>query len=243
MKKGAYAGILVVTGMAGLSIYVYQHNRIESPRMVTGAPTAASQQASQPTGASQLPVFQETADFIKVYNDIGDLASHSDIIVTGTVLRTSSFDYYPVGADDAVVYTSVTVKVERVWKGAVKAGDIVTFVEPGGTTTAKAMGLDKKWNLPPERWNEPVRVVFNGIPPMQAGQHVLLFGHTPDKAFQSMLNEPFYNVLGANQGKFTIREGIVERPVPGTSGVPEYSPLNMTLARAEELIQTSLSTP
>lgn len=62
------------------------------------------------------------------YQDVKEVAQHSDTIVVGTVQS----NVVRLSADDQDVFISYTINVEDVLKGKIRAGDRITVNVPGG---------------------------------------------------------------------------------------------------------------
>lgn len=169
--------------------------------------------SSQPEKTTQgVLTIKTEADFSKLYNTIDDLTTDANIIIEGKVIQTSSFNWSPPGTNDSVVYTKERIEVQEALGGTAKSGDIITFVEPGGLTTARALGLDKKSDFPKDKIDQQVQVVFNDTPVMLVNQDVFVFGHVPDVNFKNLLGgESYYDILGADQGKLEISGNEVHR--------------------------------
>lgn len=133
--------------------------------------------------------------------------------------------------------TKSKVKVIKSYNNLVKSGDIITFVESGGITTKKALGMDKKMNLSKEQQDEKVEVVFCGTSTMKQNEKVLLFGCTP-KSKNKLLNEPYYYIPGGFQGKFNQNVDSFERQVPKNLK-DSYSPLKMNKNDMDNKIKES----
>jgi hypothetical protein len=153
------------------------------------------------------------ADFATLYNSFEDLVQAADFVIEGKVLDSTSFDYVPEGLDEAVVMTKSNVQVTKSYSDSVKEGQVLTFVEPGGVTSKKALGISKKFNLSNENLNGKIQIDFNGVPAMKKHAEVLLFGVAPQSAFR-VINEEHSYIVGAHQGKFSLTHGVVERAVP-----------------------------
>lgn len=69
-------------------------------------------------------------EFLEVYNDYESLKNVSEIIIEGTVLDTSCFDF------KTNAFIKSYVKVGKCLKGNIKINDILTFVEGGGVKTS-----------------------------------------------------------------------------------------------------------
>jgi hypothetical protein len=161
-----------------------------------------------------------TSDFSIIYKSIDELMKNSDLIIEGVVMSAESMDYTPNGTEVGTVLTKAKVKVIKSFNDTAKKDDIVTFIEPGGVTTKKVLGLDKKMKLTETELNDKVQVISNGVPNLKRNDKVLLFGATPklDKGDVNVVPETHYWVLGAHQGKFKITETSegtqIERTVP-----------------------------
>ncbi|PWK14942.1 hypothetical protein [Tumebacillus permanentifrigoris] len=219
--------VLVVAAM-GAGVYFTGAHTKASPNVQPAVTAAsASSVASQEQG-QDIERVESQADFAKLYNSYEDLAQNAEIIVVGNVLETKSVDYTPQGLNEAQPQTVSYVKVTKSFNSNAKEGDLLTFVEAGGVTTKKAVGLDKKVDLPKEKWNDKIQIDFNGVPAMKPTETVLLFGVKPQSDFR-VIDEPYYYVLGAHQGKFLIKGNSVERAVPGHMK-DELNPLSAQLS-------------
>ncbi|MGG5252121.1 hypothetical protein ACQYAD_00975 [Neobacillus sp. SM06] len=133
--------------------------------------------------------------------------------------------------------TKAKVKVTKSFNDTVKKDAIITFIEPGGMTTKKALGLDKKMKLTEAELNEKVKVLSNGVPNLKSNDKVLLFGAAPklDKGDVNVVPETHYWVLGAHQGKFKITDTSngtqVERTVP--ESMPDFPSLKSKINDVE----------
>lgn len=167
---------------------------------------AASPDSNQTAQAvTAVAPFVTQGDQIKAYNSVGALVEDASIIVEGKVIEATSFEFKPPNTDEILVKTKSKVLVTKSYNDKVKAGDTVTFVESGGVTTKKALGLDKKFNLSQEELDEQV-LVSNGTPNMKQDEQVLLYGLAAAPDYQDLLDEPFFFVLGAGQGKFNVEK-------------------------------------
>lgn len=229
---------VLATATLGTGMYLTIDNsptHAEAENQQVLATTATSQEKP----AANIEKVMVEADFLKVYNNIDELAQKADIIIEGNVLESVSFDYYASGNDTATVLTKSKVQVTKSYSPKVNVGDILTFIEPGGVTTKKALGIDKKMNLPQERWGDKVEVI-NNIPTMKPNEKVVIFGSVPDPNF-NVVNEPHYWVLGSHQGKFNITNGFAERGVPNDMKAEGFSSLKMSESEMDQQIKASLA--
>ena len=220
-------GLVVASGFvffanAGKSEEVNQQNatsksivKVENKKFNIAKTTSAT-----PNTTDNIETISTTSDFSIIYKSIDELVQNSDVIVEGVVMSTESINYTPNGTDVGTVLTKAKVKVTKSFNDTVKKDDIITFIEPGGMTTKKVLGLDKKMKLTEAELNEKVQVLSNGVPNLKSNDKVLLFGAAPklDKGDVNVVPETHYWVLGAHQGKFKITDTSngtqVERTVP-----------------------------
>jgi hypothetical protein len=227
---------IIITTTLGLVVasgFVYFANAGKSeevnPQKATSKPIVkvenkkfniAKTTPATPSTTNNIETISTTSDFAIIYKSIDELVQNSDVIVEGVVISAEPIDYTPNGTEAGTVLTMAKVKVTKSFNDTVKKDDIVTFIEPGGVTTKKALGLDKKMKLTEAELNEKVQVLTNGVPNLKSNHKVLLFGAAPklDKGDVNVVPETHYWVLGAHQGKFNITdtsEGTqVERTVP-----------------------------
>lgn len=229
---------VLATATFGAGLYV-TNDKSQSNAETKKQQIVASTVSSQQNQVANIEKVMVEADFAKVYNTIDELAQKANIIIEGQVLESVSFDYYAPGNDEATVLTKSKVQVTKSFDGKTKVGDILTFIEPGGVTTKKALGIDKKVNLPQEQWNDKVEVI-NNVPNMKPNETVLIFGSSPQANFY-VVNEPHYWILGSHQGKFNISGGYAERGVPAFMKEEGFSSLKMSEAEIEQQIKVSLA--
>ncbi|MDC3418679.1 hypothetical protein [Aquibacillus salsiterrae] len=174
---------------------------------------------------------EQTAYLEKTYNSVDELTNASDFIIQGEVLATDSFDY------NTSTYTKSSIKVTNSYKGNFNTGVLITVIEPGGITTLGALKnyTNGKLDVDKEEIQKPVEIVFNGIPVMKTEQKVIIFGKRPNTNY--LIDEEYYFVVGAYQGKFNIKGDSVER---FTTGKGVYKSLKMSRTDIETKIKKSL---
>ena len=111
-----------------------------------------------------------------VFSDtIPELFEKSDAVILGTVVRDSEANV----SEHGVTYPLTDVEIERVWKGDLAAGDVITFSQTGERT-------DKGYDLS-----------IGGEPLGKNGDRMILF------LFSNDVND-LYGVTGCFQGKFFV---------------------------------------
>lgn len=163
------------------------------------------------------------ADFENIYFSIEELTQDADVIIKGDVLEANSFDF------NKNTFTKSQIKVTESFNDKAKVGDILTFVEVGGTTTIGALAsyYPEKIQVNDENKDESVEVTINDSPVMGQGDQVVLFGvKSKDKLY--LKNHDYYLPLGTYQGKFDVKNGKIKRFVSQNEG-KKYTSLEMTL--------------
>ncbi|MGG3739447.1 hypothetical protein [Aeribacillus pallidus] len=235
MKKTLFGVIAFI--ILGTTFYINEsHFNIQNESLTVSAKSVAVEEnrLEEVTRNERIEEVVTEVDFEKIYNNVEELMEDATVIIEGKVLETSSV-HHEVG-EDRVVFTKVNVKVSKVYTGDVKAGQELTFIEPGGMITKEAAGVGKKFkDYPKEKLKEKVKVVFNGVPNMEKNDKVLLFGVKSDFP---LLEEEHYGILGAHQGKFNIKNGKAARYVPDS--MDNYLSLEMDELDVDEKIKKLL---
>lgn len=157
--------------------------------------------------SEDIEVINTVADFMVSYDSVDSLVNNADMIIEGEVIEVESLNHN-VG-DTSVVYTKSKIKVTNSYLGDTKIGDIVTFVEPGGMTTKKSLGLDKKFkDMSKEELDSKIQILFDGVPNMKLKDEVILFGANSEL---DVLEEDYFDLIGAHQGKFKVSDGMAKR--------------------------------
>ncbi|WAA09810.1 hypothetical protein [Fervidibacillus albus] len=230
MKKS----LIIIASLLTVGMLIYLNYNDNKSEEVGLAESSVKLDQTQLGTEEKMDEIVTKVDFTRIYNSIEDLTEDASLIIEGKVLETESFNWQ-VG-EDRTVYTKVNVEVEKVLKGDVQVGQVLTVMEPGGITTKEEAGIGKKFkDYPKEQLKEKVKVVFNGVPNMEMNDKVLLFADKTD-FFASSLNEEHYVVLGAHQGKFNIKNGKVSRFVP-PQAEGDYSPLEMSELAAYQKVK------
>ncbi|MFC4618161.1 hypothetical protein ACFO4N_05390 [Camelliibacillus cellulosilyticus] len=205
----------IIAGLLAFSLLFFQGKRYHQKTVHTEMikTTQTVKHLMQPVN-EVIPPSNIEADFLKIYNNVAELKQDATIVVEGNVQSTESFTYTPDPNDkgSTSVYTKAKVQVTKVYKGDVKEGDVLTFVEPGGVATAEDVGMKEKFpDLDDKSLKEKIEYVFDGVPNMKANDKVLLFG---DKGDIPLLKEKYYETIGTHMGKFTYHNGYFARYVP-----------------------------
>jgi len=155
--------------------------------------------------------------------------------VQGEVVGLDYFDF------NTNTFTKAKIKVLNSFTGAVKTGDVVTFVDEGGITTLDKLKLNSGGEGKPgstpiteKDKNTKVQVLFDGCPLLKLNDQVVFFG-AEDKEDFYKLSEKYYGLSGSYQGKFNIKGDIAERY--SSDGI---SPLKLSKIDLEEKIKNSL---
>lgn len=111
-----------------------------------------------------------------VFSDtIPELFEKSDAVILGTVVRDSEANV----SEHGITYPLTDVEIERVWKGDLAAGDVITFSQTG------------------ERHEKGYDFSIGGEPLGRNGDRMILF------LFSNDVND-LYGVTGCFQGKFFV---------------------------------------
>ncbi len=146
------------------------------------------------------------------YDSVEKLVSQSTVIVEGSVVGLDYFDF------NTNTFTKVRIKVSNSLTNAVKAGDVITFVDAGGITTLDKLKLNNGFEGKPgtptpiteKDKNTKVQVLFDGNPLLKLNDQVVFFG-VEDKDDFYKLAEKYYDPIGSYQGIFIIKGDQTER--------------------------------
>jgi hypothetical protein len=194
---------LAVSGAAGCSA---------KPVAAGGGPSVAKASANVQPQAAALKEIPVHADYAVRYDSVASLVASSSLAVYGEVQSVDYVDF------NTVTYSKVKVKVIRAFgaKDKPAPGSTIVVAEPGGVTTlgAASRNTELKQGEPTATTNEPastkVQVLFDGMPLAKPGDQALYF-LAPGTL--GVVAEPYYDVVGASQGKFFVSDGVAERHV------------------------------
>lgn len=154
---------------------------------------------------SNIETISSSADMISF--DLDELNSRSEIIVKGKAINQS---YYTTNDS---VFSKTMMKVEKVYKGNVKVGDVLNLVEWGGITNEEEYNLkmfeEKTGKKPTEEEkkkarSKKLRVLIAGIPYSQVGKSSVYFlRKASTKEFGEQIQKDTYTPIGV-QGRFDI---------------------------------------
>lgn len=114
-----------------------------------------------------------------VEQTVGQLAANSSDIISGEVLAKESW----WNESETFIFTSVTIRVNELYKGALAVLSTVTVVVPGGKVGEVGLGVEHAARF-------------------EVGEEVIVF-LTP-------LEDSTYRVTAWKQGKYTLEEGRVK---------------------------------
>jgi len=172
----------------------------------------------------QYDINNKKSSVSKIYKNINELKMDSDIIIEGVVKDTKQTIYVQM------LFTISQIEVYEVYKGDVIKGATICLIEPGGIMDKES--IYKKWKekFPQKEIDinkiQPSEVYFDGIPPLQQGDKVLVFASKyPGKA----VKEGCYEPVGLYQGKFIIEGENVKHQLPpdiekGSSDISAFRP-------------------
>ncbi|MDQ0417176.1 cytochrome c-type biogenesis protein CcmE [Croceifilum oryzae] len=176
---------------------------------------------------------QATMDVGEIYDSVEKLTQEANIVVQGVVQNHEFFQR------EEVARTKSTVKVTKVISGTVAVGDIVTFVELGGMRTKGDIAKSKpdKIRITSGHENDPVPVIYNGVPSMRTGEEYLLFGRLSSSKI--LLPQSYYTCVGAFQGKFQLDGKKAKRLTDRMHGVDReaFPTLEMPLSHLTTKVQ------
>lgn len=222
MKRLLVSGLVVASLLAATG-YVYVHSSQEGPKTVA---------ANSPPPGAPVKTENNTAEPIKTmiikadmgeYSDVPELAKNADLIVRGKVTDVSFVEFNSDGPGGGVMYTKVTLAVNKSWSPKVQKGDTLTILEAGGITTLATI---KRWSgkatedsITQADEKTKVQVLLDGAPLARVGEEAAYFlggdelGIVPGEHYIS---------LGLYQGKFNLDAGVAHRFVPeGDTALPE----------------------
>lgn len=143
------------------------------------------------------------------YDSIKSLKDGADIIIKGTVIDANSFER------ETKTLTKSHIRVDKSYKGDVKVGDTLTFVEAGGITYFQNLREETKAKLEAngkisvEEKKKPIKVTLNGVSPVAKDENVLLYAKKCTDGFY--MPETCYSPLALTSGKFIINGSRAER--------------------------------
>jgi hypothetical protein len=182
------------------------------PIAAGGGPGVAKATVSAQPQTASLKEIPLHADYAVRYESIASLVASSGLVVHGEVQSVDYVDF------NTVTYSRVKVKVLRAFgaKDKPSPGSTIIVAEPGGVTTVGALSryTEFKQGEPTATAGEPastkVQVLFDGMPLAKPGDQVLYF-LAPGTL--GVVSEPYYDVVGASQGKFFVSGGVAQRHV------------------------------
>ena len=249
MKKSAFAIILlmifplIVTGCAtnvGQATPKTQQDEKKSVVFINNQHAGISEEKAPTTDAVTTPVQEEemltaasTVDFISDFS-VGELVSKSTVIVEGVVVGLDYFDF------NTNTFTKAKIKVLNSFTDAVKAGDVVTFVNLGGITTLDKIKINSGGEGKPgatpvteKDKHTRVQVLSDSCPLVKLNDQVLYFG-AEDQEDSYKLSEKYYDPIGDYHGRYNIKGDIIERYYA------DGSPIKLSKIDVEKLILSIL---
>ena len=222
-------GILLFFAVCTLTFY-NQHIVASDEKVSTAAVATSSVQEGKMISTSSKASFETN------YDSVEKLVSKSTVIVEGEVVGLDYFDF------NTNTFTKAKIKVSKSFTDAVKAGDVVTFVDAGGITTLDKLKLNKGSEGKPgttpiteKDKNTKVQALIDGCPLLKLNDKVVFFG-VEDKEDFFKLSEKYYDLIGSHQGKFTFKGDIAERY--SSEGI---SSLKLAKLDLEEKIKNSVA--
>ena len=152
------------------------------------------------------------ADMVN-FDSVEKLISESTVIVQGEVVGLDYFNF------KINTFTKAKIKVSTSFTDAVKAGDVLTFVDVGGITTLDKLKLDTGFEGKPGAFSPitekdkitKVQVLFDGSPLLKLNDQIFFFGDEVKEDFYKLSEKKYYSPIGSYQGRFNIRGDKVER--------------------------------
>lgn len=228
---GVGLAILVLAGAAIAGVSALKGASSDAAVSVQqGTAATAAEQASTTAPDDTIRTLSRSADFGVIYTSFEQLTAASDAVVRGRVLETRYTEY------NEGVWTVSTIKVQKAWGAGVAPGDTITIVEAGGVTSEAF--LKRTTGRPPtspttaEDEQSKVQLLLEGAPLPKAGEESVYF---LAKGTWEIVPGPYYDVVGAFQGKLKVNSNRASRYAPeGWSSA--YRALDGDVARVEAAV-------
>lgn len=138
------------------------------------------------------------------------------------------------------LFTFANYIILDLFKGDLKNGEDVFFVEMGGKTTfgqyEKGCNIEEKvFEVGLERLPDDYQVIigFDGFYPLQKNEEVLLFGGDSTE-FLKDIEGPIYDIIGSYDGNLFLQgDGSYAKPLPGKTDKLEFGEESLTITSEE----------
>lgn len=147
----------------------------------------------------------------KYFKSIEELKQYSDVIIEGVVKNTRSVIY------TQTAFTISEIEITEFYESDnnIVKGSTICVVEPGGIMDKEFLYKKYKEKFPDKYIDineiKPSKVVFDGIPPLDKGDHIIVF---LSKYTGGVKAENCYEPVGIYYGKFHIDDSKVEHKLP-----------------------------